>query len=208
MSDNEKPRRELTRTQDTRLHANGQTAGSLIDQSFTRLTDDEMSHLRQKAGEEALRLEVKHREQQMDYSAGRKSAEDHIDVFNSLEREGRTTRHSMSSEIKTGAGKMNIESKSGATCFVASAVYDDPNHPEVMFLRWFRDEVMHTHRLGHLLIALYWRVGPILARGVRRLPRVKRGCRIGISWLVKQLSKRYEAEALEIERAHHERLGS
>ena len=141
-----------------------------------------------KAGEEALRLEVKSREQNMDYVAGKKVAEDHIDTFNMLEKGGRTTRQTVTSDIKTGAGNMRIESKSGATCFVASVAYDDPNHPDVMFLRSFRDNVLSNSQNGQAFIAWYWKNGPKLAQFVGKSVVLRKSARSVISkivWLLK-----------------------
>ena len=169
------------------LHDNGLRAGSLIDQSLSRLNEQQAQNLMHKAAEEALRLEVKNREQNMDYVVGKKAAEDHIDTFNMLERGGKTTRQSVTSDIKTGAGNMRIESKSGATCFVASVAYDDPNHPDVMFLRGFRDNVLSASEYGRSFIAWYWRNGPKLAKFVGKSVLLKRVAKSSISIIVKAL---------------------
>ncbi|AZP12441.1 CFI-box-CTERM domain-containing protein [Undibacterium parvum] len=150
------------------LHGNGLRAGSLIEQSLSRLTESQSTDLMQKAGEEALRLEVKNREQNMDYVLGKKVAEDHIETFEMLEKRGRTTRQTVRSDFKTGAGNMHIESKSGATCFVASAAYENPNHPDVIFLRIFRDNVLNRSPAGRKFINWYWKNGPKLAKFVEK----------------------------------------
>ena len=169
------------------LHNNGLKAGSLIDQSLSRLNEHQVQNLMAKAGEEALRLEVKNREQNMDYVVGKKAAEDHIDTFNMLERGGKTTRQTVVSDIKTGAGNMRIESKSGATCFVASVAYDDPNHPDVMFLRGYRDSVLSKSDLGRCFVSWYWKTGPKLAKFVGRSNALKAISRHVISMIVKIL---------------------
>lgn len=148
------------------LHDNGLRAGNLINQSISRLDESQVKALGAEAAKEALRLEVKRTEQNMDYVSGKKAAEDHIDAWNMLDKSGKTTRQKLGSEIKTGAGKMKIESTSGATCFVASVSYGSPNHSDVMYLRWYRDNVLMRHRLGRAFSAFYWRVGPRLAKVV------------------------------------------
>lgn len=169
------------------LHDSGLRSGSLIDQSLSRLNEQQAQNLMAKAGEEALRLEVKNREQNMDYVVGKKAAEDHIDTFNMLEKGGRTTRQTVVSDIKTGAGNMRIESKSGATCFVASVAYDDPNHPDVMFLRGYRDTILVNSSLGRGFIAWYWKTGPKLAKIVGKSKILKEASRFAISRLVRVL---------------------
>ena len=58
------------------------------------------------------------------------------------------------------------------TCFVATAAYGDPTHPDVIFLRAFRDQWLVKRAWGRAFIALYWRVGPKMAGCVRRSPRL------------------------------------
>lgn len=169
------------------LHDNGLNAGSLIDQSVSRLNEQETQNLMVKAAEEALRLEAKNREQNMDYIVGKKTAEDHIDTFNLLDKGGKLTRQTISSDIKTGAGKMRIESKSGATCFVASVAYDDPNHPDVMFLRGFRDTVLNDSEFGKAFIAWYWKTGPNLARIISKSIVLTKMAKFIISMIVRLL---------------------
>jgi hypothetical protein len=178
------------------LHNNGLRAGSLIEQSLSRLTEQQAQNLMSKAGEEALRLEVKNREQNMDYLAGKKVMEDHIEVFATLEKGGRTTRQSVTSDIKTGAGNMRIESKSGATCFVASIAYGDPNHPGVMFLRGYRDNILSKSKTGQAFIEWYWVYGPKLANVISKSSILRKVSKLAISRIVNTL--RYH----EINRLH------
>jgi hypothetical protein len=51
-------------------------------------------------------------------------------------------------------------------CFVATAVYSDINHPDVVFLRWFRDNVLINYEIGRIFIGWYWCVGPKLAHKI------------------------------------------
>lgn len=166
------------------LHDSGLRAGSLIEQSLSSLNKQQAQNLMAKAGEEALRLEVKGREQNMDYVVGKKAAEDHIDTFNMLEKGGKLTGQKVTSDIKTGAGNMRIESKTGATCFVASVAYDDPNHPDVMFLRGYRDNVLSKSKNGQSFIAWYWRNGPKLAKIVVRSVVLRKAAKLVISGIV------------------------
>ncbi|WP_296643839.1 calcium-binding protein [Roseinatronobacter sp.] len=55
-----------------------------------------------------------------------------------------------------------------SSCFVATAAYQDPWHPEVVYLRRFRDEWL-VHRVwGRAFVRFYWCVGPLLAVPVRK----------------------------------------
>lgn len=119
------------------LHDNGLRAGNLIDTAISRLDEEQIKALGVKAAEAALDIEKKRTQQNLDYVTGKKVVEDHIDTWDAPNKHGKTTRQSVTTDVETGAGRMRIESKSGATCFVATAAYGDWRHPDVEFLRWY-----------------------------------------------------------------------
>ena len=172
-----KSKKEITTSTPKEIHGNGLEAGSLITQSLKNLDRDQASRLLEEASKEALRLESKQIEQNLDYVVGKKTIEDHVDTFDMLDKKNVLTRHKVVSDVKTGAGNMRIESKSGATCFVASAVYEDPNHPDVIVLRKYRDDILAKNFLGRVFIKIYWVLGPRLAVMVGGHPRTKALCR-------------------------------
>ncbi len=146
------------------LHDSGLRTGSLIAQSMSRLNEQQAKNLMAKAAEEGLRLEIKQHDLNMEYVHVKKKAEDHVDLINAADKTGITMRHHLITEEKTSTGTMRYESKSGGICFVATVAYGVPNHPDVIFLRGFRDEVLSQSKLGRGFIAWYWRTGPKLAR--------------------------------------------
>lgn len=192
MSDEKKLPTKVQNQIANQLHDSGLREGSLILQAVSRLNKEQSQNLMAKAAEEALRLEVKNREQNMDYVLGKKAIEDHIDAFNMLDKGGKTTRHSVTTDIGTGAGNMRIESKAGATCFVASVAYNDPNHPDVMFLRFFRDYVLVKSTYGREFISWYWNHGPKLSRIVYKSKAMCKIARMLISLIVVLLKKVYK----------------
>lgn len=173
------------------LHDNGLRASNLIDSAISRLDEEQVRALGIKAGEEALRLQARQTQQNIDYVTGKKVVEDHIETWDALNKNGRTTRQSLSTDIETGAGKMRIESKSGATCFVATAAYGDWQHPDVEFLRWYRDNVLKQSTAGRAFTRTYWVVGPYLAKVVKPSPTLRKWARAVLSRLVQQLQQRY-----------------
>ena len=50
-----------------------------------------------------------------------------------------------------------------STCFVATAVYGDPHHQQVVKLRGYRDETLSKSLIGRSFIRLYYKTGPHLA---------------------------------------------
>lgn len=187
MSDDKKLPAPIQHTAEVRLHDNGLQAGSLLDQSLSRLTPEQAQALILKAGEEALRIEVKNRETALEYATGKKVVEDHVETFNMLEKNGHLTRQEVTSDVKTGAGSMRIQSKSGITCFVASVAYENPDHPDVAFLRYYRDNVLCNFKGGQAFITWYWAKGPKIARIVNRSAILRKASRLVISALVKLL---------------------
>jgi hypothetical protein len=178
------PSRLGTGEKSVQLHDNGLKAGSLIEQSLAQLTREQAQNLMAKAAEEGLRLEAKSREQNLDYVTGKKAVEDHIDAFRMIDKSGKLTRHNITSDVKTGAGNMRIESKSGPACFVATVAYGDLNHPDVVLLRKFRDEVLVNSSAGRSFINWYWQTGPYLARVISHSSRLRYCSRWLISCLV------------------------
>jgi len=65
-----------------------------------------------------------------------------------------------------------IAEKPANDCFVATAVFNDPNHPCVVQLRKYRDEQLCYTFSGRLFIKIYAVIGPVLAKlcRVRLLP--------------------------------------
>jgi hypothetical protein len=190
-NDHNLPTRIDDRKRSVELHDNGLSAGNLIDHALSRLDSKQVQALGLEAGKEVVRMQGRQQQQNIDYVTGKKVVEDHIDTWDALNKTGRTTRQSVTTDIETGAGRMRIESKSGATCFVATAAYEDWRHPDVEFLRWYRDSILVESIAGKTFIRIYWYIGPHLAKLVTPLPVVRKVVRYGISRLVRVLQSRY-----------------
>ena len=62
-------------------------------------------------------------------------------------------------------------------CFVATAVYGDPEHEKVHLLRQFRDSRLLQSRVGRQFVRCYYLVGPWFGRRLERSPVLRRVCR-------------------------------
>jgi len=51
-----------------------------------------------------------------------------------------------------------------SSCFIATTVYENPQHMNIITLRNFRDNFLNTFYLGKCFIDLYYYFGPYLAR--------------------------------------------
>ena len=69
------------------------------------------------------------------------------------------------------------------SCFVATAVYRDSDHPQVQKLRKFRDGYLKGHMAGRLFIRTYYLIGPFLAVVPARSPFARKY----IKWVLDRL---------------------
>lgn len=90
---------------------------------------------------------------------------------------------------------------SSSGCFVVTATYGDERAYPVRVLRTYRDQVLAAHGWGRLLIRLYRRVGPLLARCIAGSPRLREVSRR----LCERFARRVERSSAELLRA---RLGT
>lgn len=167
-----------------KLSDNGVRAGDLVSAAISTLSQEQMSAIGMEAAKELIRIQGKAQEQNLDYVAGKKAIEDHVQTFEALDKRGRMTSQKVESQVNTGAGRMTITSKSGATCFVATAAYGDAEHPDVCFLRSFRDDFLAHQRVGRVFIDWYWRAGPKLARVVGTRPLFRLASRSALRVLI------------------------
>lgn len=49
-------------------------------------------------------------------------------------------------------------------CYIATAIYNDYNHPKVIMLRHYRDEVLSKSFIGQQLIKFYYKFSPALIK--------------------------------------------
>lgn len=86
---------------------------------------------------------------------------------------------------------------SGASCFVATAAYRDPWHPDVKYLRAFRDQWLVHRAWGRAFVAFYWRVGPRMAGPVRRHAWLGHAAKIFIAGLVRLLQSAWVSKQVK-----------
>ena len=85
------------------------------------------------------------------------------------------------------------EAETGGTCFVATCAYGNANHPDVAYLRLYRDRVLSQTALGRRFIRFYYRFGPYLARWIEPYPRIKKITKLALSLFVKLHSQNMAA---------------
>ena len=93
------------------------------------------------------------------------------------EEEKKVTMDRYTQEIKEKLAKLkaqNASSDSGSSgCFVVTATYGDQHHPNVVYLREFRDSELIQYVLGRILIRIYYVTGPSFAQLIRNSETLK-----------------------------------
>ncbi len=72
-------------------------------------------------------------------------------------------------------------------CFVATAVFEDPNHPVVVELRNFRDSTLRRNLFGRLFIGVYAITGPLAATVVELFPGLKKPTKFVIRKIIQKI---------------------
>jgi hypothetical protein len=74
-------------------------------------------------------------------------------------------------------------------CFVATAAFNDQDHPTVDQLRRVRDERLVKTKLGRSFVEFYYTHGELLAKVVNLFPSIKPTIRLMLTWLGRALTK-------------------
>jgi hypothetical protein len=69
--------------------------------------------------------------------------------------------------INTGGGRSNGGSSDSSGCYIATMAYGDYDHPQVMILRQFRDEVLDKSAFGKWFIKTYYHYSPRLVERLK-----------------------------------------
>ncbi|MBK6820496.1 MAG: hypothetical protein IPG85_13305 [Bacteroidetes bacterium] len=64
--------------------------------------------------------------------------------------------------VNTGGGSSSGGSSGSSGCYIATMAYGDYDHPQVMILRQFRDEVLNKSVCGKWFIKTYYHYSPKL----------------------------------------------
>ncbi|MFB1487723.1 MULTISPECIES: CFI-box-CTERM domain-containing protein [unclassified Thiocapsa] len=117
-------------------------------------------------------------------------------VLSAIDRQWPTiSRLAQSTDVKSFSetfnfptGQLRVYSTEPSICFVATAVYGDPSHEDVVALRIYRDTVLSNTTFGKGLIRLYYGIGPYAAEVLDRIPALK----LPIRSLLRVLVKNFE----------------
>ena len=80
-------------------------------------------------------------------------------------------------------------SSSSGGCYIATMVYGDYNHPQVMVLRSYRDEVLLSNIAGKILVRLYYSISPILVKVLKNNQLINIGIRNILNQIIRKIQK-------------------
>lgn len=75
-------------------------------------------------------------------------------------------------------------------CYIATAVYETYDCPELWVLRRFRDYGLRKSLIGRAFIQIYYAISPSLVNRFRNATRIKHASKTVLDLLVGQLKKR------------------
>lgn len=90
--------------------------------------------------------------------------------------------------LKSVGGKTSGSSGSSSGCYIATAVYNSYDAPEVLCLRRFRDEVISTYIFGRLFIKLYYRFSPYYAEKLKKTRHINVAVRKALDKIVGRIN--------------------
>lgn len=139
---------------------------TFVEYVMRTLTPEEQEKLRALAAEEGLRIEILLQELRVKTLAARGDIEATIATAERLKSQNLASK--ITSEHTTASGTTRIEiTHKTRPCYIATACYGDPDHPDVRVLRRFRDERLLPARWGRAAVTLYECLSPPLARRLR-----------------------------------------
>lgn len=82
-----------------------------------------------------------------------------------------------------------INTRDTSACYIATMAYGDYDHPQVMVLREFRDEVLARSRAGRWFIKTYYRYSPALVQKLENKKKINRLIQKSLNQLIKLIKK-------------------
>lgn len=137
--------------------------GAILARVLQNLSPAEIERLKNKAAEGKMAIELEQISKAHQFEASSADIEQFIQNVRMLEMSQRNkfSTYKTSGTFKTATGTTTIEAKKG--CFVATQVYGDRMHPNVVLLRDFKDKWLEQNGCGKRLCCIYYHFGPYIA---------------------------------------------
>lgn len=159
---------------------------NLLNEALQKMPENKYKEIVGKAADEALRLQVKRRESEDDVSIVNEKLKQ-ASRFSEDMRHAEKSDYEFSQTHRSEQGDARItvsrKTESKKFCFVATACFDDVDHPVVYNLRRLRDERIAKYSWGEKFINWYYKNGEKLAGSISKVPGARRVLK-PVLWLI------------------------
>ncbi|TRW98008.1 CFI-box-CTERM domain-containing protein [Flavobacterium gawalongense] len=105
-----------------------------------------------------------------------------------LKKYGNLIQHWFDSENGSRAILKEVNKDEGH-CYVATMVYGDYNHPNVIHLRNFRDNTLNKYKLGSVFIKYYYKYSPYWVKKMKNSYLINKLLKVSIDFIVCKIQK-------------------
>jgi len=98
-----------------------------------------------------------------------------------------TTTRSTSSYSSSGSssGSSSSNSSSGGGCYIATMTYGSYEHPQVLVLREFRDNILSKYVFGRVFIKTYYKYSPKLVEKLKDKPTINKAIKSMLNTIIR-----------------------
>jgi len=102
----------------------------------------------------------------------------------------KNTIESINSTLQSAAPRSSSSSSSSSDgCYIATMVYGDFNHPQVLLLRGYRDEKLVKTLYGKAFVSFYYATSPYMVKILQNSTHINRMIRNILDSLIRKISK-------------------
>lgn len=195
MPDEPTPQNELTKAtnpEGTPL-SRIENPNDLLGEALRQMSPKKQEQIIGKAADEAVRLQVKQKEGEIDRVMATGKLDDAVDAAERLGKTGQ--QFSIEAEHKSEHGKVSVtvrnkpetvtktEITHKGNCFVATVCFGSDAHPTVRSLRAFRDACLQESLRGRQFIGWYYNRGPRIADWISTKHTFQKFARVGLAMI-------------------------
>lgn len=163
----------------------------LIKENFNKFPAETQRALAELAAQKQIELEMKFKQDQLTHTNADIDTQRFINT--AAQQQFTNARFSSRMDVKTATGNMHMEvgNKASSYCYVATATYQNINHPNVIILRDYRDRFLRKSVWGRIFITVYYKIGKYLAIFPENIPFVRTASKRLLDELVVRIIKKY-----------------
>ena len=144
------------------LQVNGTPAEKFLSENIQNLSDSARDELVKFAMEERIKTNEQVKRDELKTVNANNNFDRHIAALNSVENRGAKNVSHIKTDFEIPNGHMRLDSHT-SHCYVATATYQNIDHPNCIILRDYRDRFLRKSFWGRVFIFIYYSVGKYLA---------------------------------------------